>query len=75
MRECSICSFIQWDDNSSCGGNDDVYDDVDDDDDDDNKDDIDDDDDDDDIDTWAIQGNYWYHFYNVFVMTRSLSGD
>ena len=74
MRECSICSFIQWNDNSSCGGNDDVYDDVDDDDD--NNDDIvDDDDDDDDIDTWAIQGNYWYHFYNVFVMTRSLSGD
>ena len=23
----------------------------------------------------AIQGNYWYHFYNVFGMTRSLTGD
>jgi len=23
----------------------------------------------------AKQGNYWYHFYNVFGMTRSLSGD
>ena len=21
------------------------------------------------------QGNYWYHFYNVFGMTRSLTGD
>ena len=23
----------------------------------------------------AKQGNYWYHFFNVFGMTRSLSGD
>ena len=23
----------------------------------------------------AKQGNYWYHFYNVFCMTRSLTGD
>ena len=23
----------------------------------------------------AKQGNYWYHFYNVFDMTRSLTGD
>ena len=23
----------------------------------------------------AKQGNYWYHFYNVFGMTRSLAGD
>ena len=23
----------------------------------------------------AQQGNYWYHFYNVFSMTRSLIGD
>ena len=23
----------------------------------------------------AKQGNYWYHFYNVFGMTRSLTGD
>ena len=23
----------------------------------------------------AKQGNYWYHFYNVFRMTRSLTGD
>ena len=23
----------------------------------------------------AKQGNYWYHFYNVFGMRRSLSGD
>ena len=23
----------------------------------------------------AIQGHYWYHFYNVFGMTRSLTGD
>ena len=23
----------------------------------------------------AQQGNYWYHFYNVFGMTRSLTGD
>ena len=23
----------------------------------------------------AKQGNYWYHFYNVFSMTRSLTGD
>jgi len=23
----------------------------------------------------AKQGKYWYHFYNVFVMTRSLTGD
>ena len=23
----------------------------------------------------AKQGNYWYHFYNVFNMTRSLTGD
>ena len=22
----------------------------------------------------AKQGNYWYHFYNVFGMTRSLTG-
>ena len=22
----------------------------------------------------AKQGNYWYHFYNVFDMTRSLTG-
>ena len=23
----------------------------------------------------AKQGNYWYHFYNVFGNTRSLTGD
>jgi len=23
----------------------------------------------------AKQGNYWYHFYNVFGMKRSLTGD
>ena len=23
----------------------------------------------------AKQGNYWYHFYNVFGLTRSLTGD
>ena len=23
----------------------------------------------------AKRGNYWYHFYNVFGMTRSLTGD
>ena len=23
----------------------------------------------------AKQGNYWYHFYNVFGMSRSLTGD
>ena len=23
----------------------------------------------------AKQGNHWYHFYNVFGMTRSLTGD
>jgi len=23
----------------------------------------------------AKQENYWYHFYNVFSMTRSLTGD
>ena len=23
----------------------------------------------------AKQGNYWYHFYNVFGMTRSLTGN
>jgi len=23
----------------------------------------------------AKQGNYWYHFYNVFGMTWSLTGD
>jgi len=23
----------------------------------------------------AKQGNYWYHFYNIFGMTRSLTGD
>ena len=23
----------------------------------------------------AKQGNYWYHYYNVFGMTRSLTGD
>jgi len=23
----------------------------------------------------AKQVNYWYHFYNVFGMTRSLTGD
>ena len=23
----------------------------------------------------AKQGNYWYHFYNVFFLTRSLTGD
>ena len=23
----------------------------------------------------AKQGNYWYHFYSVFCMTRSLTGD
>ena len=23
----------------------------------------------------AKLGNYWYHFYNVFGMTRSLTGD
>jgi len=23
----------------------------------------------------AKQGNYWYYFYNVFGMTRSLTGD
>ena len=23
----------------------------------------------------AKQGNYWYHLYNVFGMTRSLTGD
>ena len=23
----------------------------------------------------AKQGNYWYHFYNVFAMTRSLTGN
>ena len=23
----------------------------------------------------AKQGNYWYHFYNVFGMARSLAGD
>ena len=23
----------------------------------------------------AKQGYYWYHFYNVFGMTRSLTGD
>ena len=23
----------------------------------------------------ATQGNHWYHFYNVFGMTRSLTGD
>ena len=23
----------------------------------------------------AKQGNYWYHFYNVFGMTLSLTGD
>ena len=23
----------------------------------------------------AKQGNYWYHFYQVFGMTRSLTGD
>ena len=23
----------------------------------------------------AKQGKYWYHFYNVFGMTRSLTGD
>ena len=23
----------------------------------------------------AKQGNYWYHFYNVFGMTPSLTGD
>ena len=23
----------------------------------------------------AKQGNYWYHFYKVFGMTRSLTGD
>ena len=23
----------------------------------------------------AKQGNYWYHFYNVFGMTRSLTGE
>jgi len=23
----------------------------------------------------AKQGNYWSHFYNVFGMTRSLTGD
>jgi len=23
----------------------------------------------------AKQANYWYHFYNVFGMTRSLTGD
>jgi len=23
----------------------------------------------------AKQGNYWYHFYNVFGMMRSLTGD
>ena len=23
----------------------------------------------------AQQGNYWYHFYNVFGMTRSLTGE
>ena len=23
----------------------------------------------------AKQGKYWYHFYNVFSMTRSLTGD
>jgi len=23
----------------------------------------------------AKQGNYWYHFYNVFGMTGSLTGD
>ena len=23
----------------------------------------------------AKQGNYWYHFYNVFGMTRSMAGD
>ena len=23
----------------------------------------------------AKQGNFWYHFYNVFGMTRSLTGD
>jgi len=23
----------------------------------------------------AKQGNYWYHFYNVFGMTQSLTGD
>jgi len=23
----------------------------------------------------AKQGHYWYHFYNVFGMTRSLTGD
>ena len=23
----------------------------------------------------ANQVNYWYHFYNVFGMTRSLTGD
>ena len=23
----------------------------------------------------AKQGHYWYHFYNVFVMTRSVTGD
>jgi len=21
------------------------------------------------------QGDYWYHFYNIFDMTRSLTGD
>ena len=21
------------------------------------------------------QGHYWYHFYNIFGMTRSLTGD
>jgi len=23
----------------------------------------------------AKQGNYWYHFYKVFGMTRSMTGD
>ena len=23
----------------------------------------------------AKQGNYWYHFYNVFGMTQSVTGD
>ena len=23
----------------------------------------------------AKQGHYWYHFYNVFGMTRSLTGE
>jgi len=23
----------------------------------------------------AKQGNYWYHFYNLIGMTRSLTGD